>query len=108
MHAYVVGVSMTPFTSRGQGLVEMTERVTRDALADSGVPAARIGSVFVGNAAAGLIQGQEMIRGEVLLDGTLLAGKPVVNVENACASASTAFHLAATAVAAGQVDAAEE
>jgi acetyl-CoA acetyltransferase len=97
---------MTPFTSRAQGLVEMTEQVTRGALADSGVPAARIGTVFVANAAAGLIQGQEMIRGEVLLQGTPLAGLPVINVENACASASTAVHLAATAVAAGQVDAA--
>jgi acetyl-CoA acetyltransferase len=106
MDAYVVGVAMTPFTSRAQGLVDMTERVVRDVLADSGLPAARIGSVFVGNAAGGLIQGQEMIRGQVLLHGTPLAGKPIINVENACASASTAFHLAANAVAAGQVDAA--
>ena len=106
MQAYVVGVAMTPFTSRAQGLSEMTERVVRDALADSGLPAVRIGSVFVGNAAAGLIQGQEMIRGQVLLRGTPLAGKPIVNVENACASSSTAFHLAVGAVAAGQVDAA--
>ena len=106
MHVYVVGVAMTPFTSRAQGLVEMTEQVTRGVLADSGVPAARIGTVFVANAAAGLIQGQEMIRGEVLLQGTPLAGLPVINVENACASASTAVHLAATAVAAGQVAAA--
>jgi acetyl-CoA acetyltransferase len=97
---------MTPFTSRAQGLVEMAEQVTHDVLADSAVPAARIGTVFVANAAAGLIQGQEMIRGEVLLHGTPLAGKPIVNVENACASASTAVHLAAAAVAAGQVDAA--
>ena len=37
--------------------------------------AARIGAVFVANAAAGLIQGQEMIRGEVLLQGTPLAGQ---------------------------------
>ena len=106
MHVYVVGVAMTPFTSRAQGLVDMTEQVTRDVLADSGVPAARIGTVFVANAAAGLIQGQEMIRGEVLLQGTPLAGLPVINVENACASASSAVHLAAAAVAAGQVDAA--
>jgi acetyl-CoA acyltransferase len=106
MDAYVVGVAMTQFTSRAQGLVDMTEQVARDALADSGLPADRIGAVFVGNAAAGLIQGQEMIRGQVLLYGTPLAGKPIINVENACASASTAFHLAANAVAAGQVDAA--
>ena len=106
MHVYVVGVAMTPFTSRAQGLVEMTEQATRGVLADSGLPAACIGAVFVANAAAGLIQGQEMIRGEVLLQGTPLAGLPVINVENACASASTAVHLAATAVAAGQVAAA--
>ena len=82
MHVYVVGVAMTPFTSRAQGLVDMTEQVTRDVLADSGVPAARIGTVFVANAAAGLIQGQEMIRGEVLLQGTPLAGLPVINVRS--------------------------
>src|SRR5581483_7335233 len=29
---------------------------------------------------------------------------PIVNVENACASASTAFHLACNAVASGQVE----
>jgi acetyl-CoA acetyltransferase len=106
MHAYVVGVAMTPFTSRAQGLVEMTEQVVHGVLADSGVPIGRIGTVFVANATAGLIQGQEMIRGEVLLQGTPLAGLPVINVENACASASTAVHLAATAVGAGQADAA--
>jgi acetyl-CoA acetyltransferase len=106
MDAYVVGAAMTQFTSRSQGLVDMTERVAADALADAGLSADRIGAVYLGNAAAGLIQGQEMIRGEVLLHETALAGKPTINVENACASSSTAFHLAATAVAAGQVDAA--
>jgi acetyl-CoA acyltransferase len=106
MDAYVAGVAVTPFTSRPQGLVEMTEWVVREALADSGLSAARVGSVFIGNASAGLLQGQEMIRGEVLLLGTGLAGKPIVNVENACASSSTAFHLAASAVAAGQAEAA--
>jgi acetyl-CoA acetyltransferase len=106
MDAYVVGTAMTQFTSRSQGLVDMTERVVVDALADAGLSADRIGVVFLGNAAAGLIQGQEMIRAQVLLHATALAGKPMINVENACASSSTAFHLAANAVAAGQVDAA--
>jgi acetyl-CoA acetyltransferase len=104
MDAYVVGVAMTPFTSRPQGLIAMAEQVAADALADAGVSADEVGLVFVGNAAAGLIQGQEMVRGQVLLSRTPLAGKPIVNVENACASSSTAFHLAAGAVAGGQVD----
>jgi acetyl-CoA acyltransferase len=106
MDAYVIGTAITQFTSRCQGLVEMTERVAADALADAGLGADRIGVVFLGNAAAGLVQGQEMIRAQVLLHETPLAGKPMINIENACASSSTAFHLAATAVAAGQVDAA--
>jgi acetyl-CoA acyltransferase len=106
MDAYVVGTAMTQFTSRSQGLVDMTERVVAGALADAGLSADRIGVVFLGNAAAGLIQGQEMIRAQVLLQATALAGKPMINVENACASSSTAFHLAANAVACGQVDAA--
>ena len=106
MDAFVVGTAMTQFTSRSQGLVEMAEQVSADALADAGLNAGHIGAIFVGNAAAGLIQGQEMIRGQVLLHSTPLAGKPTINVENACASSSTAFHLAASAVAAGQVDAA--
>ena len=60
--------------------------------------------VFVGNAAGGLIQGQEMVRGQMLLADSPLAGCSIINVENACASSSTAFHLAASAVASGQVD----
>src|SRR3984885_3999112 len=106
MDAYVVGAAMTQFTSHSQGLIDMTERVVASALADAGLGADRIGVVFFGNAAAGLVQGQEMIRGQVLLHQTALAGKPMINVENACASSSTAFHLAASTVAAGQVDAA--
>ena len=45
--------------------------------------------------------GQESIRGQVMLRHTGLLGVPIVNVENACASSSTAFHLGWQAVAAG-------
>ncbi|WP_324291728.1 thiolase family protein [Cupriavidus sp. D39] len=48
--------------------------------------------------------GQECIRAEAALRGTGLLGKPMVNVENACASGSTAFHLAWLQVASGQCD----
>src|SRR5205823_14457429 len=53
---------------------------------------------------AGLITRQETIRGQVVLRKTGLMGIPIVNVENACASASTAFHLGWTAVASGMYD----
>ncbi len=57
---------------------------------DGVVEPAEVGIVFFANAVAGLITGQEMIRGQVALRHTGLLGTPIVNVENACASASTA------------------
>ncbi|RWA46443.1 hypothetical protein AU476_36185 [Cupriavidus sp. UYMSc13B] len=45
-----------------------------------------------------------MVRGQAALRFTGMAGKPVVNVENACATGSTAFWLAYNAVRSGQAD----
>ena len=59
---------------------------------------------FFSNAVAGILTGQEMIRGQVALRNTGILGVPIVNVENACASASSAFFLAHMAVASGAVD----
>jgi acetyl-CoA acetyltransferase len=103
-NVYVAGTAMTPFTSHAQGLIGLAETVTSAALVDAGLRPTDVGMVFVGNAAAGLMQGQEMVRGQMMLADSPLAGCPIVNVENACASSSTAFHLAAQAIAAGQVD----
>jgi acetyl-CoA acetyltransferase len=58
----------------------------------------------VGNAAAGLVTGQESIRGQVILRSRGIGRIPVINVENACASASTAFQQAAAMVSAGLYD----
>jgi acetyl-CoA acyltransferase len=73
-------------------------------LADAGCGPDEIDMVFFANAAEGLLTGQESIRGEVALDGTGLLGKSVVNCENACASGSTAAHLAIMAVRSGSAD----
>jgi acetyl-CoA acetyltransferase len=50
------------------------------------------------NATGGLLDGQEMIRGQVALRHSGLLGKPILNVENACASSSSALHVACMAV----------
>jgi acetyl-CoA acetyltransferase len=84
----------------------LAEEATRGALDDAGVTAADIGMVFFANAVAGILTNQEMIRGQAALRYTGLLGVPIVNVENACASASSAFHLACMAVGSGAVDAA--
>ncbi|HSR22395.1 MAG TPA: thiolase family protein, partial [Candidatus Eisenbacteria bacterium] len=61
-------------------------------------------AAYLGNAAWGLMSGQESVRGQVVLRRTGLMGVPIVNVENACASSSTALHLAWHAVAGGLHD----
>jgi acetyl-CoA acetyltransferase len=83
---------------------EMVESVTKLTLADAGVAARDVQRIFFGNAAGGLMSGQEMIRGQVALQRTELAGVPLVNVENACASSSSAANLAFEAVLADRCD----
>ena len=57
--------------------------------------------VVFANAAEGVLTGQEMIRGQVVFHRYGFGGIPIVNVENACASASTALQVACMAVEAG-------
>jgi acetyl-CoA acyltransferase len=99
---YIAGAAMTRFGKFPDTTIRaLAEEATRGALHDAGVEAADIGMVFFSNAVAGLLTNQEMIRGQVALRHTGLLGVPMVNVENACASASSAFYLACMAVGSG-------
>ncbi|WP_245992967.1 thiolase family protein [Prauserella muralis] len=80
-------------------LRELASAAADQALADAGITAEDVGLVIFGNAAAGLLTGQEMIRAHTALSDSCVAGRPMISVENACASASSAFHLAAMALA---------
>jgi acetyl-CoA acyltransferase len=71
------------------------------ALRDGAVGADRIDAIFFSNALSGLLTGQECVRGQVALRHSRYGGIPIVNVENACASGSTAVHLACQAIDAG-------
>ena len=87
-----------------RGLRDLAEEAVRNVVQDAGLDIQEIHAAYVSNSVAGLITGQEAIRGQVMLRHTGLMGIPIVNVENACASASTAFHLAWMAVASGMYD----
>lgn len=101
----VAGIGTPPFGKHlERHLGSLAQEAVTEALADSGLRPQDIQYVAFSNAAAGVLSGQEMIRGQVALKGTGLAGVPIVNTENACASGSTAAHLAWLAVASGQVD----
>jgi acetyl-CoA acyltransferase len=102
---YIAGAYVTAFGKfPDKSLRVLAAEAVTGALADAGCGPDEIDVVFFANAAEGLLTGQEMIRGQVVLDGTGLEGKPVINCENACASGSTAAHLAFTAVQSGTAD----
>jgi acetyl-CoA acyltransferase len=104
---YVAGAGMTQFGKfPDRPLRSLAEEAISEALVDAGVRTGDVGMTFFANAAAGILTGQEMIRGQAALRNTGLLGLPIVNVENACASASTAFYLAWMAVAGGAADSA--
>ncbi len=105
MECAIVGVGMTPFGRHPDLTVrQMTESAVAQALQDAGLTAQDVDHVFFANAAAGLITGQEMIRAQAALRNTGLAGKAMTNVENACASGSTALFHAWGAVCSGMAD----
>jgi acetyl-CoA acetyltransferase len=101
----IAGVGMTVFgKSPGRGVRDLATSAAHEALEQSGVPAADVEKLFLGNAAAGIVSQQEMIRGQVAFRNTELAGVPVVNVDNACASGGTALHLGWETIAGGHAD----
>ncbi|MBI3993685.1 MAG: thiolase family protein [Candidatus Lambdaproteobacteria bacterium] len=101
----IAGAGMTPFGKfLERNVRDLAEQATRAALDDAHLTPAEVGMVAFGNSSSGLITGQENIRGQAALRNTGLLGCPVVNVENACASGSSAFHLAWLYVASGMCD----
>jgi acetyl-CoA acetyltransferase len=103
--AVVAGVGMTRFGKwMDTGLKALGREALQAALDDAGVGPKDVEAAYVGNAMAGLVTGQECIRGQVVLRSAGIGAIPVVNVENACASASTAFHQACAMVQAGFYD----
>ena len=105
MNAYVAGVGMVNF---GKHLDKTLKQLAGDAiqlaLQDAGLDKSQLQAAWMGNAAAGIVTGQEMIRGEVVLRNMGIGKIPVINVENACASSSTALQQAAAMVSAGYYD----
>jgi acetyl-CoA acyltransferase len=102
---FVAGIGMTRFGRYPEKSVkDLTREAVDQALADAGCAKADVQAAFFGNSTQGHMEGQEMIRGQLALRAMGMQGLPVVNVENACASASTAFHLAVNYAKAGAAD----
>ena len=67
-------------------------------------PASDVQAAFFANTAQGVVEGQHLVRGQLVLRALGFEHIPVMNVENACASASTALNAAFSYVASGQGD----
>jgi acetyl-CoA acetyltransferase len=93
---------MTRFAKQpDRTLKDLTGEAVTAALKDAGITVHDVQAGYFGNAVAGTITGQEMLAGQFTLRPLGLGEVPLYNVENACASASTAFHLAWQSVATG-------
>src|SRR5437868_5678554 len=96
----VLGVGMIPFTKPGKSdpYLVMGEQAARNALADAG-----IGYELVQQAYVGYVYGDSTC-GQAALYGLGQTGIPIVNVNNNCATGSSALWLARQAVAIGAAE----
>lgn len=104
-NAYIAGVGMTPFGKfADRGLKSLAGQAIRTALADAGLDASEVQAAYTGTAAAGVMTGQVMVPGQMVLRAAGIGRIPVVNVENACATSATAFEQACSMVTLGRHD----
>lgn len=89
---FIAGVSMTAFGKRPNDSVKaLTAEAVTAALADADATVADIQAAWFSNTRQPMLEGQNTVRGQIALRPLGLTGIPVVNVENACASGSTAL-----------------
>src|ERR1700722_14904439 len=95
----VAGTGMIPFGKYPEKtLAELGWPAVREAILESGLPPKDIDAVFCGTALGGMLAGQRIMK-------TLgITSMPIINVENACSSSSSALALAWLSVASGQHD----
>lgn len=102
---YIIGLGMIRFNKYPDADVRtMAHEAVNLALADAGLAKEDIQSAYFSNTFWGMFSGQQSIRGQVILRSMGIEAIPVTNVENACAGASTALHLAYTSVRAGMAE----
>src|SRR3989339_514132 len=104
-NVYVIGSGMIRFGKYMDRTVRnMAEEAIALALADAGIEKKDVQSGYFSNTFWGMFDNQHSIRGQVVFRGLGMDRIPVINVENACAGASTALHLAWLGVKAGLYD----
>jgi acetyl-CoA acetyltransferase len=102
---HVAGVGMTAFGRHPDSDVyELIEQAVQRALLDAGAALEQVQWAAYGTVTHGWLHGQICVPGPIAMRRLGLQRIPVFTVENACASGSSAFHLAWQALQAGACD----
>ncbi len=104
-NVYIVGVGMIKFSKYlEKGIKALAGEALEEVLKDAGLVRSDIEAAWFSNTGWGMYTFQHSIRGQVALTANGIQKIPMTNVENACASGSTALHAAWTSVKAGLYD----
>lgn len=102
---YVLAASMTRFAKYpGRSVASLGREAIKTVLIDAGVRPDEVEAVYAGRSFGGAIDGQVSVPGQVALRDTGIEDVPVFNLDNACAAAASAFHLAMQALRAEQYE----
>ena len=97
----IIGAGLVPFGKYpDKTLADIAWPAVKQAIQDSGIKKNEIEAAYCGTALGGMMAGQRILK------KIGLTGLPIINIENACSSSSTAFREAWISVAAGIYDAA--
>lgn len=95
----VIGVGIAPFGKFPEKtLSEIAWPTVMAAVKDAGIDHKAIEAAYCGTALGGMLAGQRILK------PLGMCGIPIVNLENACSSSSSAMHQAWLAIASGQYD----
>jgi acetyl-CoA acetyltransferase len=101
---YITGVGMTVFGKHSErSLRDLGGEAAMRAIRDAGIKTHEIEAGYCGNALGPVLQGETGVGQNVFWE-VGINGIPIVNVENACATGSTALHQAWIGVSSGLYD----
>lgn len=102
---YIAGIAMTVFgRHRDRSLESLAGEALQGALKDAGCGVEDLGAAYYAGITNGPLQGQFAIPGHVVMSKLGIEQIPIFNVDNACASGSSAVHLAIQSLKAGSTD----
>jgi acetyl-CoA acetyltransferase len=102
---FIVGVGMTAFGRQpARSFRSLAAEAVELALRDAGCDRTAVQAAWFGNVGQGALEGQQAIRGQIALGAAGVEGIPIFNVENACASSSSALSAAVSHLRAGQAE----